>query len=113
MVPSPTLGTGWVAIQHAGSRVVAEVHLVAPNEPGTHYNVSLIEEPRPSSATCGPGDPGTAFTGLDTDAGGAGAATVQDSVRPGTAGVWVIVERPNPHSQDPAEFYTSQFVASV
>jgi hypothetical protein len=113
MVSSPILGTGWVEIHHAGSRAVAEVHLVAPNEPGTHYNVGLIEKRRPSSATCGPGDLGTAFTGLDTDAGGAGTATVQDSVRPGTTGVWVIVERPNANSQNPAEYYTSEFVASV
>jgi hypothetical protein len=53
------------------------------------------------------------FTGLDTDAGGAGTATVQDSVRPGTTGVWVIVERPNPHSQNPGEYYTSEFVAAI
>jgi hypothetical protein len=112
-VPSPALGTGSVQIHRAGSRVVAEVHLVAPNEPGMHYNVGLIEEPRPSSATCGPGDPGTAFAGLDTDAAGGGTTTVQDSVRPGTTGVWAIIERPNPNSQNPAEFYTSEFVASV
>lgn len=113
MVPSPMLGTGWVDIRHAGSTAVAEVHLDVPNDPGTHYNVGLIEEPRPSSATCGPGDPGTAFTGLDTDAGGVGTATVQDNVRASTTGVWVIIERPNAHSQNPAEYYTSEFVASV
>jgi hypothetical protein len=28
-------------------------------------------------------------------------------------GVWVIVERPNGNSQNPAEFYTSEFVAPV
>jgi hypothetical protein len=112
-VPGPILGTGWVEIHHGGSTAVADVHLDAPNEPGAHYNVGLIEEPRPSSATCGPGDPGTAFAGLDTDAGGVGTATLQDSVRPGTTGVWVIIERPNAHSQNPAEYYTSEFVAPV
>ena len=66
---------------------------MAPNEPGMHYNVGVIEEPRPSSATCGPGDPGTAFAGLDTDAAGVGTTTVQDTVRSGTTGVWVIIER--------------------
>jgi hypothetical protein len=107
------LGTGWVEIHHSGSTAVADVHLDAPNEPGTHYNVGLIEEPRPSSATCGPGDPGTAFTGLDTDAAGVGTTTVQGNVRSGTTGVWVIIERPNAHEQDPAEYYTSEFVAPV
>jgi hypothetical protein len=107
------LGTGWVEIHKAGSIAVAEVHLLAANEPGMHYNVGVIEEPRPSSATCGPGDPGTAFTGLDIDAAGVGTATVQDRVRPGTTGVWVIIERPNAHSQNPAEYYTSEIVAPV
>jgi hypothetical protein len=102
-----------VEMRHAGSRAVAEVHLMVPNYPGTHYEVGLIEAPRPSSATCGPGDPGTAFAGLDTDATGAGTTTVQDSVRPGTTGVWVIVERRAANSQIPAEFYTTGFVAPM
>jgi hypothetical protein len=113
MIPSPILGTGWAEIIHTGPSAVAQVHLDAPNEPGVHYSVGLIEEPRPSSATCGPGDPGTAFSGLDTDAAGVGTATVQDSLRSGTTGVWVIVERPSAHSHDPAEYYTSEFVAPV
>lgn len=113
MVPAPMLGTGWAEIIHTGPSAVAQVHLDAPNEPGTHYNVGLIEEPRASSATCGPGDPGTSFTGLDTDAAGVGTATVHDGLRSGTTGVWVIIERPSAHSQDPAEYYTSEFVASV
>ncbi len=113
MVPSPALGTGWVEIHKAGSIEVAEVHLVAPNEPGMHYNVGVIEEPRPSSATCGPGDPGTAFAGLDTDAAGVETTTVQDGVRSGTTGVWVIIERLAANSQNPAEYYTSEIVASV
>jgi hypothetical protein len=93
--------------------VVAEVHLSDTPQPGTHYDVGLIQEPRPSSATCGPGDPGTTFTGLDTDGAGNGTVTIQDSVRQGTTGVWVIVARPNGNSQNPAEFYTSDFVAPV
>ena len=113
MVPRPALGTGSALMRTAGSRAVAEVHVVIPNQPGTHYDVGLIQEPRPSSATCGPGDPGTAFTGLDTDAAGSATVTIQDATRPGTTGVWVIVERPNPNSQNPAEYYTSEFVAPV
>jgi hypothetical protein len=112
-IPAAMLGTGWVSIHHTGANVAADVHLDVPNEPGTHYTVVVVEEPRPSSAACGPGAAGTSVGGLDTDASGIGATTVQDGLRSGTTGVWVMVERPNPHSQDPAEFYTSEFVAPV
>ncbi len=112
-VPAPALASGMAVVHRAGSQAVAEVHIVDAPEPGTHFDVGLIQEPRPASATCGPGDPGTSFTGLDTDAAGSGTTTVQDSIRPGTTGVWVIVERPNNHSQNPAEFYTSEFLAPV
>jgi hypothetical protein len=47
------------------------------------------------------------------DASGRGTVTVQDRIRQGTTGVWVIIERPNSNQQDPAEFYTSEFVAPV
>lgn len=113
MAPRPMLGTGSAQIHTEGSRVVAEVHLYDEPEPGTHFDVGLIQMPRPASSTCGPGDPGTAFTGLDIDAAGNGTATVADTIRPGTTGVWVIIERPNGNSQNPAEFYTSEFVAPV
>jgi hypothetical protein len=112
-VQFPALGTGSALIRTTGSTATAEVHVVIPNRPGTHYDVGLIQEPRPSSATCGPGDPGTAFTGMDTDGAGSATVTIQDGIRPGTTGVWVIVERPDPHSQNPAEFYTSEFLAPV
>ncbi len=112
-VPSPMLGTGSVLIHTAGSKAVAEVHLYDEPEPGTHFDVGLIQMPRPASSGCGPGDPGTAFSGMDTDATGNATATVQDAIRPGTTGVWVIIERSNANSQNPAEFYTSEFVAPV
>jgi hypothetical protein len=112
-IPRPMLGTGWVDIHHNGPSVVAEVHLDDPNEPGAHYTVGVIEEPRPSSASCGPGAAGTTFGGLDTDAAGVGSTTVRDGLQSGTTGVWVMIERPNPHSQDPAEVYTSEFLAPV
>ncbi|ORA20123.1 hypothetical protein [Mycobacterium arosiense] len=112
-VPSPMLGSASAIIRVSGSRAVAEVHLVDGPEPGMHLDVGLIEEPRPSSSTCGPGDPGTAYTGMDTDGAGNGTATVADTIRPGTTGVWLIIERPNANSQNPAEFYTSEFVVPV
>ncbi|WP_375484718.1 hypothetical protein [uncultured Mycobacterium sp.] len=105
--------TGDTLIRTGANSVVVDVHLVDTSSPGTHYDVGLIEVPRPSSSTCGPGDPGTAFGGLDTDAGGRGATTLQAGIRPGATGVWVVVQRPNPNSQAPAEFYTSDFVAPI
>ena len=99
----PALGSASSVIQITGSSATAEVHLLSPANPGTHYDVGLIQEPRPSSATCGPGDPGTAFTGMDTDASGSATVTVQSAIRPGTTGVWVIVERPSGNAQNPAE----------
>lgn len=110
-VPHPLSGTGTAMVRRAGANAVADVHLVDLPEPGAHFDVGLIQVPRSSAATCGPGDPGTAFTGLDIDAAGNGSATVQDVIHPGTTGVWVIVEQSNPNSQNPAEFYTSEFVA--
>jgi len=113
MVPHPGLGDGIALIRTSGSQAIAEVHLVDAPDPGTHFDVGLIQEPRPSSASCGPGDPGTAFTGMDTDAAGSATVTIQDTIRQGTTGVWVIIKRPNANSQNPAEFYTSEFVAPV
>src|SRR6202045_651285 len=95
MVPRTLMGGGSAVISTTGSRAVAQLRVSIPNEPGTHYDVGLIQEPRPSSATCGPGDPGTAFTGMDTDGAGNGTATIADTLRPGTTGVWVFMERPD------------------
>jgi hypothetical protein len=113
VVPFVTMGTGVALISRSGSTAVAEVHIVNTAEPGMHFDAGLIQTPRPSSATCGPGDPGTSWTGLDLDAGGQGTVTIQSPLQSGTTGVWVLVQRPNPHSQAPAEFYTSEFVAPV
>jgi hypothetical protein len=112
-VPRSENGSGSAVIHSSGSTASAQVRLVDPDEPGAHFDVGLIEEPRPSSATCGPGDPGTAYAGLDTDGAGSGVVTIQEGIRQGSTGVWVIVERPNANSQNPAEFYTSEFVAPV
>lgn len=105
-------GTATAVIRRAGSSAVADVQLVMA-EPNTHYDVGLIQAPRPSSATCGPGDPGTAYGSLNTDGAGTGAVTVQEGLGPGTTGVWVVIQRPDEHSQNPAEFYTSSFMAPV
>jgi hypothetical protein len=109
-VPKSGLGSGSANIRSSGTAAVAEVHMTVTDEPGGHFDVGLIQEPLPSSATCGPGDPATAFTGMDVDGAGNGTATVHAKLRQGTTGVWVVVERANPNSQNPAEFYTSEFV---
>lgn len=105
-------GVATAVIRLAGSSAVADVHLVTA-EPDTHYDVGLIQAPRPSSATCGPGDPGTAYGSLNTDGAGTGAVTVQEGLGPGTTGVWVVIQRADEHSQNPAEFYSSDFIAPV
>ncbi len=107
------IGSAASVIQVGGSSATAEVHLSSPTRPGTHYDVGLIQEPRPSSATCGPGDPGADFTGMDTDGAGNATVTVRGGLRPGTTGVWVIIERPSPLAQNPEEYYTSDFLAPV
>jgi hypothetical protein len=100
-------------IRAAGSTVTAEVHLSDPSSPGSHYDVRLIQAPRVSQSPCGPGAPGVAVGSLDSDGAGQATTTVQDSIRSGTTGAWVFVQRPSQFSQDPAEFYTSDFVATV
>lgn len=111
-VPPSGFGVAIAAISRAGSGVVADVTLNYAT-PDTHYDVVLIQAPRPSSATCGPGDPGTAVGSLNTDGAGAGSVTVQDRLSPGTTGAWVTVQRPAEHSQSPAEYYSSDFIAPV
>ena len=100
-------------IRSNSGTVTAEVHLAEPGAPGAHYNVSLIQAPRASSAPCTSPGPGVAVGSLDSDGVGQATTTVQDSIRPGTTGVWVLIQQPNPYSQSPAEVYTSDFVAPV
>jgi hypothetical protein len=100
-------------IRATGGTVSAEVHLADASSPGTHYQVQLIQSPRASNSPCVSGGPGVAVGGLDTDGSGQATSTVQDSIQPGTTGVWVFIQRPGQFSQTPAEFYTSDFVASI
>lgn len=111
--PRVALGRGVVIFRPSGSTVSADVNLVISNQPGMHYDVGLIQVPRPTSATCGPGDPGTTFTGVDTDPMGQANVTINAPLQQGTTGVWVMVTTPNPHNQAPGEYYTSEFVAPV
>jgi len=110
---SASRGTASAVIHTGGGAVTADIHFAEPSAPGTHYDVMLIQTPRPSSAPCdGPG-PGVAVGALNTDSVGLANTTVRDSLRSGTTAVWVFIRQPSPHSQSPAEFYTSDFAAAV
>jgi len=106
------MGRPIAVLRTDGSTVSADVQIatVLPNFP---YDVRLIQVPRPSSATCWGGDPGVALAKLHTDGVGAGAVTLQDAIEPGATGAWIWISRPDPFSQDPGEFYTTDFVAPI
>lgn len=105
-------GSGHTVISKAGSnKVVAQVQLVAA-QPQAHYNVRLIQSPRPS-AGCGAGDAGVVAGGIDTDGSGAGTLTLQDTISSNSTGAWVFVDRPSPHSQTPIDFFTSEIITPI
>jgi hypothetical protein len=112
-VPRTTVGRGTANIRSSGSTVVAEVNMTFSNQPGAHFDIGLIQVPRPSSATCNPGDPGTTYTGLDTDPSGTANVTITAPKQQGTTGVFILVKTPQPHSQTPGEFYTTEYLAPV
>jgi hypothetical protein len=100
-------------IHNSGGAVTADIHFAEAGNANSHYDVSLIQLPRPSTAPCeGPG-PGVAVGSLNTDGVGVGNATIRDTLQSGTTGVWVFIRQPSPRSQSPAEFYTSDFPAKV
>lgn len=107
---SPTgYGRPTGVIRSNGSSVSADVQ-IATAIPNTHYDVRLIQVPRPSSAPCLGGDPGVALAALSTDVVGGASVTLHDAIEPGATGAWVIITRPDPFSQKPAEFYTSDLI---
>jgi hypothetical protein len=110
---APTNATASAVIHAGGGAVTADIHFAEASAPNAHYDVSLIQLPRPATAPCdGPG-PGVAVGALNTDGGGVANTTVRDTLRSGTTGVWVFIRQPSPRSQSPAEFYTSDFPVKV
>ncbi|MGE2722219.1 hypothetical protein [Mycolicibacterium celeriflavum] len=95
-----------------GSGLTANVNLQVA-KPNMRYDVRLIQLPRPSSAPCFGGDPGVAQAALQTDGVGNGSVTLHDGVEPGATGAWVLITRPDPFSQSPAEFYTSDMIVKI
>lgn len=49
IVARPGLGTATALVRTAGSKAIAEVHLADPPDPGTHFDVGLIQVPRPAA----------------------------------------------------------------
>ena len=105
-------GTGEALVTSSGSDVTADVRL-ATAMADTAYNVRLVQLPRPSWSTCSAGDPGTAVSVINTDGAGNGTVTLRDHIQPGATQVWIAIDRPDPYSQTPAEFYTSDFAAAI
>ena len=75
--------------------------------PDTDYYVKVFQMPR-GSADCG-----VAPVRVRTDGAGAAYVTITTPIDAGTTGVWASVERPSAFSQQPAEVYTSDFIAKV
>lgn len=89
-----------------GDTLVVDVELLTAR-PDTQYFVRVFQMPRASN------DCAVAPVALQTDAAGAAHATIRSAIGPGTTGVWVSIERPSDHSQQPAEAYTSDFIAKI
>lgn len=106
-------GRATAHIRTEGSgEVVADVDL-AVAEPFTFYEVKLIQTPRPSAASCEAGSPGTAVGAINTDAAGSGFVTLRGPIASGATGAWISIEQPQPFSQVPDEFYTSDQIRDL
>jgi hypothetical protein len=95
-----------------GNTLVADVRF-ATGVPFTRYDVRAIQVPRTSAAPCNPGDPGVVAGSLSTDGAGNGQLTIRGPLAPGATGVWLSVTRPSANSQQPAEFYSTDYVKQI
>jgi hypothetical protein len=102
--------TAHVGTNGAGT-VVATVDM-ATALPNTLYQIRVIQTPRATN-DCAAGAAGVLSGSVQTDAVGAGSATVQGPAAKGATGAWVVVELPSDSSQTPTEFYTSEYIASI
>jgi hypothetical protein len=110
------------AIGRAGATPLAEIttdrhsasaHIDLTNgTPNVHYVVRLIPAPH-AVLGCLAGDPSITTGTLRTDDSGTGSATLQAHLASGTTGMWLAVDLPSTHSQTPAEFYSSNYIATV
>jgi len=95
-----------------GSTVTVDVHITGA-VPNMHYDIRLIQLPRSSATHCWGADPGVAQGSLNTDGRGAASVSLQDTVEPGATSAFVFISRPDRFSQNPAEFYTTDFKAPI
>jgi hypothetical protein len=102
-------GRATATVRNGTGQVSADVQLAVAT-PNAFYEVRLIQVPRAASAGCGPGAPGTAVATLHTDGVGAGALTLSSPLMSGATGSWLSIERGQPNSQFPVEFYTTDFI---
>lgn len=110
-------GTGWgSATAHIGTpdpgTVSAQVYMQTA-QPNTAYQVRVIQMPRPASAPCGAGTPGTVTGALHTDAAGTATTTVSGPLMSGATGAWVVIEGPPFPGKPSGEVYTSDFVVNL
>ncbi len=105
-------GRATAQLRVEGGDAVADVTFFT-GQPNTRYDLRLIQMPRSSAAGCGDGAPGVASAALFTDGGGAGTATVRGPIMSGATGAWLSLSRPASNSQQPEEFYTTDFIASL
>ena len=105
-------GSGHADIGASGSEVSAQVRLQTA-KPNTVYRVRLIQLPRPSVATCNPGDPGVSDGVLHTDGSGTGSVTVGGPVGAQTTAAWVLVEGPPAPGRIRGDVYSSDFPARL
>ncbi|MDX1873421.1 hypothetical protein SBI67_14965 [Mycolicibacterium sp. 120266] len=89
-----------------GDTLVVDVELLTAR-PDAQYFARVFQMPRASN------DCAVAPVLLQTDGAGNAHATIRSAIEPGATGAWVSIERPSEHSQQPAEAYTSDFIAKI
>jgi hypothetical protein len=89
-----------------GDTLAVDVEMFT-GRPDSAYFVRVFQMPRASN------DCAVAPVLLQTDGVGTAHATIRTAIKPGATGVWVSIERPSAHSQQPAEAYTSDFIAKI
>jgi hypothetical protein len=95
-----------------GGTLTADVRF-ATGVPFTRYDVRAIQLPRTSAASCDPGAPGVIAGSMTTDGVGAGSITLRGPLMPGATGVWLSITRPQPNSQQPGEFYSTDYIRAI
>ncbi|WP_226864315.1 hypothetical protein [Mycolicibacterium baixiangningiae] len=100
-------------VRTVGSGQVSTDLQLALAKPDSYYEVRLIQMPMESSAGYRAGAPGTAVGAVHTDGVGTGAITLSSPLMSVATGSWLAIERPQPNSQLPAEFYTTDLIVGV